>query len=234
MIIAIILISYAVSLIIASSALLIATFLQKPVVLSISWAVSIATIGFIAMSYSKNYSTPAIIIVLMILFWALDLIYRLLKNPISKMQAVTLSNQEILKNILKIVIPISLLAMIVSAPSWMVSGSSPFCITILGLIGFYFSSFSSRFLVRSSNRPAFIKNSMHPLYWDDLFTWWGIFLIAVQSEAGLWTIISPITITIIPLLLSGITLLNTQLLDASYHTKFAKQASNLFPWWPKI
>jgi steroid 5-alpha reductase family enzyme len=47
----------------------------------------------------------------------------------------------------------------------------------------------------------------HPDYFGEAAMWWGIFLIAVSSGVKIWTIISPLTITLLLVYVSGVLLL---------------------------
>ena len=53
------------------------------------------------------------------------------------------------------------------------------------------------------------RNSRHPNYFGEACTWWGLWLIALGGAglAGAWTIVSPVSMTVLLLKVSGVSLL---------------------------
>jgi steroid 5-alpha reductase family enzyme len=50
------------------------------------------------------------------------------------------------------------------------------------------------------------RYSRHPNYFGECLVWWGLFLIPA-SPASLWTVISPLLMTVLLLRISGVALL---------------------------
>ena len=51
------------------------------------------------------------------------------------------------------------------------------------------------------------RYSRHPNYFGDALQWWGIFLLAAASSAGLWTVFGPVLMTFLLLQVSGVAMM---------------------------
>ncbi len=77
------------------------------------------------------------------------------------------------------------------------------------------------------------KYTRHPNYFGEVTMWWGIFLIALQSPYPLAALVSPLTITILILCVSGIPMLEKKYKDNAAFQAYAKKTSAFFPLPPK-
>ncbi len=75
--------------------------------------------------------------------------------------------------------------------------------------------------------------SRHPNYFGEIMMWWGIFTIIVPLENSIFFIISPLTISILIIYVSGIPLLENKQKDNLLYQKYKKKTSVLFPLPPK-
>lgn len=113
---------------------------------------------------------------------------------------------------------------------------------VIWSIGFFFE------VVGDSQLAFFIKNqenkgkimqtglwryTRHPNYFGEVTQWWGIFIIALYFPGGLLTIISPLTITILILFVSGVPLLEKKMLENPEFNEYKKRTSMFFPLLPK-
>jgi steroid 5-alpha reductase family enzyme len=94
------------------------------------------------------------------------------------------------------------------------------------------------FLRDPNNRGKLMTGGMwrytrHPNYFGEATMWWGIFLIAVSGGASLLTALSPITITLLLLFVSGVPLLEKSMKNRPGYAAYAAQTSVFFPWFPK-
>ncbi|MGL5977529.1 MAG: DUF1295 domain-containing protein [Erysipelotrichaceae bacterium] len=76
------------------------------------------------------------------------------------------------------------------------------------------------------------KYSRHPNYFGESLVWWGIFLIALASDAY-WVILSPIFITYLLNYVSGIPLLEKKYKDNVEYQDYAKRTSRFLMLPPK-
>jgi len=74
----------------------------------------------------------------------------------------------------------------------------------------------------------------HPNYFGECLVWWGFFCIALSSPGNLWTIVSPLTISFLLLRVSGVTLLEKDMMERRpEYNKYIETTSSFIPWFPK-
>ncbi len=73
------------------------------------------------------------------------------------------------------------------------------------------------------------KYSRHPNYFGEVLMWWGIFVIAVASPQGFYTLVSPLVITNLILFFSGIPLLEKKYKNNPDFQKYAKKTPVFVP-----
>ena len=77
------------------------------------------------------------------------------------------------------------------------------------------------------------KYSRHPNYFGEVTQWWGLFFIALSLNNGLVSIISPVTITLMILFVSGVPLLEKKYAGRPEFEDYKKRTSVFIPWFPK-
>lgn len=109
-------------------------------------------------------------------------------------------------------------------------------------IGFYFEAlgdYQLKCFVREKENKGKImdrglwKYSRHPNYFGEATMWWGIFLVALSGGASPLALISPVTITLLLLFVSGVPLLEKAMKERPGYAEYAAKTSVFFPWFPK-
>jgi len=110
-------------------------------------------------------------------------------------------------------------------------------------IGFFFEAAGdwqlARFKADPANRGKVMNRGLwaytrHPNYFGECLMWWGLFLIALATPVNIWTIISPLTITILLLKVSGVTLLEKSIVETRpKYRDYMESTSAFIPWFPK-
>ncbi len=75
--------------------------------------------------------------------------------------------------------------------------------------------------------------SRHPNYFGEVLQWWGIFIIALSLPGSFFTIIGPLTITILILFVSGVPLLEKKYAGRPDFEDYKKRTSVFIPLPPK-
>ncbi len=110
------------------------------------------------------------------------------------------------------------------------------------LIGFSFEVIGDAQLAAFLRDPAHRGRLMtvglwrytrHPNYFGEATLWWGIFLLALSGGVPAWAVISPITITLLLLFVSGVPMLEKSMKDRPGYAEYARQTSIFIPWFPK-
>ena len=113
----------------------------------------------------------------------------------------------------------------------------------LWVVGFFFESVGDWQLARFKADPdqkGKVMNrglwafSRHPNYFGESLVWWGIFLIALATSAGWWTIISPVVITTVLLKMTGVSLMEKTIVHTRPgYKEYIQTTSAFIPWFPK-
>lgn len=78
------------------------------------------------------------------------------------------------------------------------------------------------------------RYSRHPNYFGDALLWWGYFLIALATPLGIWTIFSPVIMTLLLMKVSGVALLEKTLVETKpQYAEYTRRTSAFFPWPPR-
>jgi steroid 5-alpha reductase family enzyme len=74
----------------------------------------------------------------------------------------------------------------------------------------------------------------HPNYFGECLMGWGLFLVTLANPGNIWTIISPLTITLLLLKVSGVTLLEKRMTETRpKYRDYMESTSAFLPWFPK-
>jgi len=111
------------------------------------------------------------------------------------------------------------------------------------LIGFGFESIGdlqlARFKADVKNKGKVMDRGLwrftrHPNYFGDALLWWGLFLIALSTPSGSWTLISPLIMTVLLMKVSGVALLEKTLIKTKpEYRDYAERTNAFFPWLPR-
>lgn len=113
----------------------------------------------------------------------------------------------------------------------------------LFLFGLGFESLAdwqmARFKARPENQGQVMDQGLwrytrHPNYFGEFCLWWGFYLLALSAGAPAWILISPLLMSFLLLKVSGVPLLEKDLLDRrpAYRT-YQQRTSAFFPRLPK-
>ncbi len=77
------------------------------------------------------------------------------------------------------------------------------------------------------------KYTRHPNYFGEVVLWWGIWILTLPSSYWYLSLITPLTITVLILKVSGIPLAENRYKDNQDFQVYAKKTNKFFPWKPK-
>ncbi len=216
--------------------------------------------GFIAVSvylfFTQPYSSIATLIYALVTLWGLRLsihIARRIQGKAEDFRYRTWREQWgksfLIRSYLQVYLLQGFLMLIISLPILLASMATPQSInvyTVLGLmmwfIGFAFETIGdyqlSVFIKEKKNKDDIMQTGLwrytrHPNYFGEVLLWWGIFIITLPLQNGLWGIISPIAITFLLLYVSGIPMLEAKYEDNTQFQAYKCKTSAFFPLPPK-
>lgn len=114
--------------------------------------------------------------------------------------------------------------------------------TIVWIFGFIFEAVGDRQLKQFKSDPenkgriftqGLWKYTRHPNYFGEAVMWWGIYLIALSVEGGVFTVISPVLITFLLRFVSGVPLLEKKYGDRPDFKEYSERTNIFIPWFPK-
>lgn len=78
------------------------------------------------------------------------------------------------------------------------------------------------------------RYTRHPNYFGDALVWWGLWLIALATPGSLWTLASPLVMTILLVKVSGVALLEKGLASTKpEYRDYVRRTSAFVPWPPR-
>lgn len=111
------------------------------------------------------------------------------------------------------------------------------------MIGFMLESVSdwqlASFRAQPSNKGRVMDKglwaySRHPNYFGECLIWWGIFMIALATPSSGWTILSPVIITFVLLKMTGIPMMEKNIVHTRPgYSDYVARTNSFFPWFPK-
>lgn len=218
-------------------------------------------LGFVVLSLSLALrdglqSTKGIIVLVLVLLWGGRLAYYLLKRNAGKPEDYRYVNMRkrwgtklvYLKAFLNVYLLQGVLLYIISLSYIEVFNRGDKALTLIDfiglgvwIIGFIFEVIGDaqlkNFKKDPKNKGRIIKTGLwkytrHPNYFGEATMWWGIYLLAFTSGA-IYTIVSPLLITLFLLYVSGVPLLEKKYKYNKEFQEYKKITSKFIPWFPK-
>jgi len=114
---------------------------------------------------------------------------------------------------------------------------------VVWAVGFFFEAVGdwqlAAFKADPANKGKVMQSGLwrytrHPNYFGDTTAWWGYFAIAAGTVDGLWTVFSPILMTVLLLRVSGVALLEkAQVRTKPQYSVYIESTSAFLPWFPR-
>lgn len=114
---------------------------------------------------------------------------------------------------------------------------------VLACVGLLFESLGDWQLARFKADPAnkgqvmdrgLWRYTRHPNYFGDVCVWWGLFLIALETRYGIWSLPGPILLTFLLTRWSGVPTVEGRLRRTRpAYEAYVARTSGFVPWFPK-
>jgi steroid 5-alpha reductase family enzyme len=141
------------------------------------------------------------------------------------------------------------LLLVMAYPIYLINNSTTSGLTALDMvgiclwiIGFFFESVGDyqlhTFLKNPENKGKVMRYGLwrytrHPNYFGEVVMWWSIYLITLSVPGGWTAFITPITITVLLLFITGIPWTEQVLENNPEFQEYKKHTSIFFPWFVK-
>ena len=137
------------------------------------------------------------------------------------------------------VVSLSVLAAVINPQPWNWIDTLGVCVVIFGAA---FEAAADWQLARFKSDPAhqgqvmdsgLWRTSRHPNYFGEFCVWWGIYLIALSTQAW-WAIASPVLMTVLLLKVSGVALLEHDITERRPgYRDYIARTNAFFPGWAR-
>lgn len=220
----------------------------------IAWGLGFVLIAWLSY-YLSEYSFKALVINCLVTIWGLRLAWYINNRNKNKPEDSRYLEWRktwkyfYLRSYLQVFLLQGLFLYLISLPVMFInySVSSGFgFLEVVGILvwvtGFYFESSGDKQLKEFKSNPVnkgklmnrgLWKYTRHPNYFGEVTQWWGIFIMALSIPNSLFTVIGPLTITILILFVSGIPLLEKKYTGRSDWEEYKKKTSVFFPLPPR-
>lgn len=225
-------------------------------VADIAWGLGFVVMNWVGIFLTGNFSFRSLLVAVLITLWGSRLSWHIYKRNSKKPEDARYQqwredwkNWFVVRSYLQVFMLQGFFLFCIVSTSLFIHISAPHTISwwdFIGLtvwgIGFFFE------VVGDAQLATFIRNPLnkgkvmqsglwkftrHPNYFGEVTQWWGIFFIACSIPGGLVTIISPLTITILILFVSGIPLLEKKYAGRPDFEEYKKRTSIFLPLPPK-
>ncbi len=71
--------------------------------------------------------------------------------------------------------------------------------------------------------------SRHPNYFGEIIMWWGLFCIALSVPYGIYTVIAPVTITVLLVFFTGVPMNERTFVNNPLYQEYKKRTNMLIP-----
>lgn len=241
-------------LIYMSSWFAISIFKQRNDVADIAWGLGFVLISWLSFSLS-DFSFKAFLVNCLVTIWGMRLswhIYHRNKNKPEDYRYLSWRKTWkffYVRSFLQIYLLQGLFLFLILLPVLFInySASKNFgALEIFGFLiwslGYYFESTGDRqlqeFISLPRNKGKIMNQGLwrytrHPNYFGEVTQWWGLFVVALSIPGSFFSIIGPITITLLILYVSGVPLLEKKYEGRADYEEYKRQTSMFIPLPPK-
>ncbi|MEA5026735.1 hypothetical protein SDC9_107192 [bioreactor metagenome] len=235
---------------------IIGTMIKNNSIVDIGWGIGFVIVAWILLITAERISAVQWVLTVLISLWGGRLFYHILKRNAGKPE--DFRYQEFRRNWGKYVIPRAFfqvymlqgfLMLIIIYPVILVTDAVQpakllllLCGLSIWIIGYLFEVVGDRQLRNFARDPkhkgqllttGLWRYTRHPNYFGEAVMWWGIFFIALAVQVPWYAVISPLTITLLLLFVSGVPLLEKSMQKRPGFAEYAQKTSVFIPWFPK-
>lgn len=239
-----------------SSWFAISLLIKRNDVADFAWGIGPIFVAWFIYFYVGEFTTRALITNLLITVWGARLAYHIGRRLLAKEEDYRYKkwreewgNNVVIRSFLQVFLLQGLFMFLIATSVTVINASATNTFgfidglgILIWLTGFIFESVSDKqlkvFVSNPQNKGKLIESglwrySRHPNYFGEVVQWWGIFVIALNIELGILSIISPLTITLLILFVSGVPLLEKKYEGRADFEEYKRKTSVFFPLPPK-
>ncbi|BBA70765.1 DUF1295 domain-containing protein [Geobacter sulfurreducens] len=222
----------------------------------VAWGLGFILAAAVSLVAGGQYAPRGLLVSLLVLAWGVRLTLHIHarnrgkgEDPRYRQWRKEWGRWFVLRSFLQVFMLQGVLLVLVAVPVIFVNAAPP---TPLGwldglgffiwLTGFLFEAVGDRQLLHFIRNPenkgqlmtgGLWRYTRHPNYFGEVTLWWGIWLMALAVPGGWWTVIGPLTITVLILKVSGIPMLEKHYEGRPDFEEYKRRTSAFFPLPPR-
>lgn len=221
-------------------------------VADIAWGLGFVLITWVSFFIAENFSIRSLLVNILVSIWGIRLAWHINSRNKGKTEDYRYlawrkewGGWFYFRSYLQVYLLQGLLLLLIVTPILLINQSSKLGLNLIDgagllvwLLGFFFESVGdaqlASFISKPENKGKLMTSGLwrytrHPNYFGEVTQWWGLWLIALSVPNGWFSIIGPLTITILILKVSGIPLLEKKMAENPQFAEYKKQTSMFFP-----
>lgn len=225
-------------------------------IVDVGWGFGFILIAQRALMRSQTLTVAQLLITGIIVAWGLRLSLHILRRNWGKPEdhryaawRQAWGKHVVIRSFLQVFMLQGLVMLIVATPILIINADPSPAVSFLHILGFgiwifglTFEAIGDRQLYLFTHNPANKGRIMqtglwaytrHPNYFGESVMWWGIFVIALASPYGIFALVSPVTITLLLLFVSGVPMAEEAFKGNPEFAQYQQRTSAFFPWFPK-
>jgi len=224
-------------------------------VADIAWGLGFVLVSWTALSFSDVVSQQGLLVASLVTVWGVRLAIHIARRNWGRPEDYRYSAWRAawgrwfyLRSFAQVYVLQGALMFLIALPTVFVmqNGGDVTLLTAIGvavwLMGFLFEVVGdaqlAQFIRNPENKGRLLRTGLwrftrHPNYFGEVALWWGIWLIAASLPGGLFTVVGPLTISILILKISGVPLLEEKMKNNPEFAEYARTTSVFIPWFVK-
>jgi len=220
----------------------------------VAWGLGFIVVAWVTFPYG-DWSARSLIVNIFVTMWGIRLAWHIARRHVRTSEDARYAEWRktwtyvALRSYVQIFLLQGVLLFIIALPIMLINSSAPSPmgpLSYLGIAvwcaGFAIEAIADRqlrsFLRLPENKGHIMQRglwaySRHPNYFGEVTQWWGIFLLSATLPLGIFMIISPLTITLLILFVSGVPLLEKKYAGRPEFEDYKKRTSIFVPLPPK-
>lgn len=232
--------------------------LHNASIVDIVWGLSFCVVAWTARAVADGYAPRQNLIVVLVSLWGLRLSGYLLWRNAGKgedFRYVAMRRRAgasfARRSLVTVFLVQAAMAWVVSLPVQVaLAAPSPRSLGWLSIVGaavwfagFVFESVGdwqlARFKADPDNKGKVMDRGLwrytrHPNYFGDALLWWGLFITALPAPNVIYTVLSPLVMTLLLMKVSGVPLLEKRMAETRpKYAEYVRKTPAFFPWRPR-
>lgn len=230
---------------------LLSLYVKRNDVADIAWGIGFIFLSLLSLTQTA-FSLRGSILFILVSIWGIRLARHILLRNRNKPEDFRYKNWRtdwgkwvFIRSYLQVYILQGTFMFIIALPILLSNNSTQTTFSLMNMvgivvwcIGFFFESTADNqlkiFRQNVKNRGKILqtglwKYSRHPNYFGEVTLWWGVWLVSLNGQYSLLSLLGPITITFLILFVSGVPLLEKKYANRADFQKYKMKTSIFFP-----